>query len=26
MRITKEKKQENHDRIVAIASGMFRER
>lgn len=26
MRITKEKKQENHDRIVAIASEMFRER
>jgi TetR/AcrR family transcriptional regulator, transcriptional repressor for nem operon len=26
MRITKEKRQENHDRIVAIASGMFRER
>ena len=25
MRITKEKKQENHDRIVAIASQMFRE-
>ena len=26
MRITKEKKQENHDRIVTIASGLFRER
>lgn len=26
MRITKEKRQENHDRIVAIASEMFRER
>lgn len=26
MRITKEKKQENHDRIVAIAAEMFRER
>lgn len=26
MRITKEKKQENHDRIVAMASGLFRER
>ena len=26
MRITKEKKQENHDRIVSIASEMFRER
>lgn len=26
MRITKEQKQENHDRIVAIASEMFRER
>lgn len=26
MRITKEKKQENHDRIVALASEMFRER
>lgn len=26
MRITKEKKQENHDRIVTIASEMFRER
>jgi TetR/AcrR family transcriptional repressor of nem operon len=26
MRITQEKKQENHDRIVAIASRMFRER
>jgi TetR/AcrR family transcriptional regulator, transcriptional repressor for nem operon len=26
MRITKEKKQQNHDRIVAIASEMFRER
>jgi len=26
MRITKEKKQENHDRIVAIAAKMFRER
>jgi TetR/AcrR family transcriptional regulator, transcriptional repressor for nem operon len=26
MRITKEKKQENHDRIVAIASELFRER
>ncbi len=26
MRITKEQKQENHDRIVAIASQMFRER
>ena len=26
MRITKEKRQENHDRIVAIASGLFRER
>jgi len=26
MRITKEKRQENHDRIVAIASQMFRER
>jgi TetR/AcrR family transcriptional repressor of nem operon len=26
MRITREKKQENHDRIVAIASEMFRER
>lgn len=26
MRITKEKKQENHDRIVAIASAAFRER
>jgi TetR/AcrR family transcriptional regulator, transcriptional repressor for nem operon len=26
MRITKEKKQENHDRIVTVASEMFRER
>ena len=26
MRITKEKRQENHDRIIAIASEMFRER
>lgn len=26
MRITKEKKQENHDKILAIASEMFRER
>ncbi len=26
MRITKEKRQENHDRIVAIAAEMFRER
>lgn len=26
MRITKEKKQENHDRIVSIAAQMFRER
>lgn len=26
MRITKEKRQENHDRIVSIASEMFRER
>ena len=26
MRITKEKRQENHDRILAIASQMFRER
>lgn len=26
MRITREKRQENHDRIVAIASEMFRER
>jgi TetR/AcrR family transcriptional repressor of nem operon len=26
LRITREKKQENHDRIVAIASRMFRER
>lgn len=26
MRITKEKKQENHDRILAIASEMFRDR
>jgi TetR/AcrR family transcriptional repressor of nem operon len=26
MRITKEKKQENHDKIVSIASQMFRER
>lgn len=26
MRITKERKQENHDRIVAIAAEMFRER
>lgn len=26
MRITREKKQENHDRIVAIAAEMFRER
>ena len=26
MRITREKKQENHDRIVAIASELFRER
>lgn len=26
MRITKEKKQENHDRIVSIASDLFRER
>jgi TetR/AcrR family transcriptional repressor of nem operon len=26
MRITKEKKQENHDRIVAVASELFRER
>ena len=26
MRITKEKRQENHDRIVATAAEMFRER